>query len=153
MNGAQCDLSDLQYDEGSLSEVFQLLDTVAKKLTHLQREGIKIVALTPPQYSILGLLWERDGRPLGELASACCCSPSTITGIVDTLEKKGLVARELNPDDRRSFLVKLTEQGEAMQEATPDPGKIFDGCCPSIEAEEFKQLSTLLSKLNDALGA
>lgn len=153
MQTTQCDVSHIRDDTGLLPEVFQLLDTVAKKLTQLQREGIKIVSLTPPQYSILGLLWERDGRPLSELASACCCSPSTVTGIVDTLEKKGLVTRELNPEDRRSFLVQLTAQGEALKDATPDPERIFAGCCPNIEAEELKQLSTLLRKLNDALDA
>jgi DNA-binding MarR family transcriptional regulator len=153
MNVTQCDVSDTAYESGSLPEIYQLLDTVAKKLTQLQRQSISVVALTPPQYAILGLLWERDGRPLSELASACCCSPSTVTGIVDTLEKKGLVARELNPEDRRSFLVQLTEHGEALKEATPDPDRIFAGCCPSIEAEELKQLGTLLGKLNDALDA
>jgi DNA-binding MarR family transcriptional regulator len=153
MNRAQCDVSEIQYDEGSLPEIFQLLDTVAKKLTQLQRQSIRIVALTPPQYAILGLLWEKDGRPLSELAAACCCSPSTVTGIVDTLEKKGLVTRELNLEDRRSYLLQLTEQGEALKEATPDPDRIFAGCCPSIEAEELKQLGTLLGKLNDALDA
>jgi DNA-binding MarR family transcriptional regulator len=153
MQTRQCNVSDVPQDAGLLPEVFQLLDTIAKKLTQLQRESISVVALTPPQYSILGLLWERDGRPLSELASACCCSPSTVTGIVDTLEKKGFVARELNPKDRRSFLVQLTEEGRALKKATPDPDRIFAGCCPTIEAEELKQLGTLLRKLNDALDA
>jgi DNA-binding MarR family transcriptional regulator len=153
MNVTQCDVSDTAPESGSIPEIYQLLDTVAKKLTQRQRQSISVVALTPPQYAILGLLWERDGRPLSELASAYCCSPSTVTGIVDTLEKKGLVTRELNPEDRRSYLLQLTEQGEALKEATPDPDRIFAGCCPSIEAEELKQLGTLLGKLNDALDA
>ncbi len=153
MQTRECDVSDVPDDTGLLPEVFQLLDTVAKKLTQLQRESISVVALTPPQYSILSLLWERDGRPLSELACACCCSPSTVTGIVDTLEKKGFVARELNPEDRRSFLVQLTEEGKALKKATPDPDRIFAGCCPTIEAEELKQLGTLLRKLNDAIDA
>ena len=123
MNGKVCDVSDSQYEAGALPEIFQLIDTVAKKLTQRQRQRIRVIELTPPQYSILSLLWERDGRQLNELASACCCSPSTITGVVDTLEKKGLVTRELNPNDRRSLLVKLSEQGELSvdQCRVPDP--------------------------------
>jgi len=70
---------------------------------------IKENNLAPSQYVILNLLWEKDRCQFHELASVCCCSRSTITGIVDTLEKKGLVVRELNPEDRRSFLSKNYE--------------------------------------------
>jgi DNA-binding MarR family transcriptional regulator len=146
-----CDLPDERHEPNSISEVFQLLDRVAKKLTRLQRDDIGKVELTPAQYSILGLLWDRDGRQFNELASACCCTPSTVTGIVDTLEKKGLVSREPNPEDRRSLLVMLTEDGKALQGNTPTLDKIFGDCCPSIEPEELRQLSGLLRKLNDAL--
>lgn len=151
MNEKVSDVSDIECEAGSLAEIFQLIDTVAKKLTQLQRRRIGIVALTPPQYSILRLLWERDGRQLNELASACCCSPSTITGVVDTMEKKRFVTREVNPRDRRSLLVRLTEEGEALKEATPALEKILDGCCVGIEPHELEQLSKLLRKLNDTL--
>jgi DNA-binding MarR family transcriptional regulator len=151
MNTSVCDASDIQYDTGSLPEVFELIDTVSKKLTQVQRERIRAVALTPPQYSILNLLWEKDERQLNELADACCCSPSTITGIIDSMEKKGFVTREQNPNDRRSLLVKLTEEGEALKDGTPSMVKIFNGCCDGIEADELEQLAGLLRKLNDAI--
>jgi DNA-binding MarR family transcriptional regulator len=147
------DLPDEKHEPGSISEVYQLLDRVARKLTRLQRDDIGKVELTPAQYSILGLLWDRDGRPFGELASACCCTPSTVTGIVDTLEKKGLVTREPNPEDRRSLLVVLTEEGRALERNTPTLDSIFSGCCPSVDSEELRELSGLLRKLNDALEA
>jgi DNA-binding MarR family transcriptional regulator len=134
-----------------MSEVFQLLDQVAKKLARLQREDIGTAELTPAQYSILGLLWDRDRRQFNELSTACCCSPSTVTGVVDTLEKKGLVSREPNPSDRRSLLVTLTEEGRVLEGRTPTLDMIFGDCCRSMEPEELRQLSGLLKKLNDAL--
>jgi DNA-binding MarR family transcriptional regulator len=151
MNGKVCGASDIQYESGSFPEVFQLIDTVAKKLTQLQRQRIREADLTPPQYSILSLLWDTDGRRLKELASACCCSPSTITGVIDTMEKKGFVARELNPDDRRSLLVKLTEKGEALKDAAPSLEKVFRNCCVGIQPDELQQLSKLLRKLDGTL--
>ncbi len=151
MSDKACGVSNIEYQADSLPDVFQLIDTVAKKLTQLQRERIRVFALTPAQYSILNLLWEKDGRQLNELADACSCSPSTITGIVDTMEKRGLVVRELNPDDRRSFLVKLTEEGEALQQGTPTLEKVFNGCCADITREELQQLGRLLTRLNDTL--
>jgi DNA-binding MarR family transcriptional regulator len=151
MQTESCELPDEMYERSSMSEVFQLLDQVGRKLTRLQRDDIGTAELTPAQYSILGLLWDRDGRQFNELSTACCCSPSTVTGVVDTLEKKGLVSREPNPKDRRSLLVTLTEEGRVLRGSTPTLDMIFSDCCPSIEPEELRQLSGLLKKLNEAL--
>jgi len=129
------------------------VDTVAKKLRQLQRRTISEADLTPAQYSVLTLLWGSDGRQFNELAHACCCSPSTITGIVDTLEKKELVTRQSNPGDRRSLLVTLTEEGKALEYVTPSLDRIFESCCAGIRPDELRQLSELLGKLNDTLNS
>jgi DNA-binding MarR family transcriptional regulator len=142
---------DEEHRSGSMPEIFQLIDLVEKKLKQIQRETIREANLTPPQYFILSLLWERDRRPFKELASAAHCSRATITGIVDTLERKELVSREPNPDDRRSLLVKLTERGKSLKHSTPTLGRIFRNCCVGLEPDEAQQLSNLLKKLNDSL--
>jgi DNA-binding MarR family transcriptional regulator len=151
VNEQDCVLPEGEYESGSVAEVYRLVDLVAKKLTRLQRQQIVGAELTPSQYSVLNLLWQRDGRQFNELASACCCSPSTITGVVDTLERKGLVARESNPEDRRSLLVRLTDEGRELERATPGLEMIFQGCCGGLGAEELQQLSILLRKLNETL--
>ena len=151
MNGKACNSSATEQGSASIAEVFELVDRVGKRLTQLQRQTIRETDLTPTQYSMLGLLWERDRRQLNELASACCCSPSTVTGIVDTLEKKGLVSREPNPEDRRSLLVRLTEQGQALKDSTPTLDRIFKNCCAGIEPDELRQLAELLSKFDQML--
>ncbi len=135
----------------SYTEVFQLIDLVGKKLKQIQRQTIGEANLTPPQYLILMLLWEKDGRPLKELASACFYTRPTITGVVDTLEKKGLVTREPNPDDRRSLLVKLTDKGRLLIQSTPTLENTFKHCCYGLEPDEFEQLGRLLRKLDDSL--
>ena len=144
-------LPEGEREPGSVAEVYRLVDLVAKKLTRLQRQQIGFVELTPAQYSVLSLLWQRDGQQFNELASTCCCSPSTITGVVDTLERKGLVARESNPEDRRSLLVRLTDEGRVLESATPGLDMMFEGCCEGLRRDELRQLSALLSKLNDTI--
>ncbi len=151
MSGEEGRLLDSEHGTGSMGEVYRLVDLVAKKLMRLQRRQIGSYELTPAQYSVLRLLWRRDGRQFNELASACCCSPPTITGVVDTLEKKGLVAREANPRDRRSLLVRLTVEGRAMERGTPGLDAILEGCCEGLRHDELRQLSELLSKLNDTI--
>jgi DNA-binding MarR family transcriptional regulator len=140
-----------EYQSASMPEVFQLIELADKRLKRIQRETIREADLTPPQYFILTLLWEKDGRPFKEMAAAAHSSRASMTGIVDTLERKGLVTREPNPDDRRSLLVKLTEKGWSLQDSTPTLEGIFGSCCAGLEPVEIQQLSRLLRKLNDSL--
>jgi DNA-binding MarR family transcriptional regulator len=134
----------------NFSEIFQLINVLNKKYEKLQRRVVKDDNLTPPQYSILMELWKSDGKQFKELASACCCSPSTITGIVDTMEKNELVQREKNPDDRRSLLVKLTDKGKNIKNSTPPIKIILTNCCEGFTPEEADQLTYLLNKLSDS---
>lgn len=151
MKGVSCDGERPEYETGSVADVFQLVDTVAKKLRRLQRQTINEADLTSAQYSVLSLLWDKDGRQLVELAGACCCSPSSITGVVDTLEGKGLVRRIAHPEDRRSLLVVLTEEGKALEGATPGLEKMLNGCCGGLPTGDLKQLAELLHRLDEAL--
>lgn len=50
--------------------------------------------------------------PMRQLAATMACDPSNITGVVDDLERRGLVTREADPRDRRIKLLVLTKQGE-----------------------------------------
>jgi DNA-binding MarR family transcriptional regulator len=135
----------------SLSEIFQLVDQTAKNLKRIQRQTVSEADLTPTQFAVLNMLWERDGRPFKEFADALVCTRATITGIIDTLEGKGLVERRPNPDDRRSLLATLTEAGWALQQRTPALDEIYQSCCSGLTPLEFQQLAFLLNKLNDSL--
>ena len=145
-------MAEETYQPGSMPEIFQLVELASRKLTQIQRDTIRTAGLTPPQYFVLSLLWEQDDRTFKELAAAASCSPATMTGIVDTLEGKGLVRREPNPHDRRSLLARLTPEGQAMQNSTPSLEGIFACCCAGLNADEARELSRLLRRLVDSLG-
>ena len=147
-NDSNCDNGTCEVIE--FSEIFSLITKLNKKYEKLQRQIVKDENLTPPQYSILNQLWKSDGKQFKELASACCCSPSTITGIVDTMEKKELVYREANPNDRRSLLVKLTPKGREVEKVTPPIKIILKNCCGGFSPEEAQELTQLLKKLSDS---
>ena len=132
------------------SEIFQLMNILNKKYEKLQRQIVKKENLTPPQFSILNQLWESDGKQFKELASSCCCSPSTITGIIDTMEKNHLVYRDSNPEDRRSLLVKLTDKGKQIEQKTPPIKIILKNCCEGFTTEDVEKLTRLLNKLSDS---
>ena len=69
----------------------------------------------------------------------------------DALEKKGLVKRVSNPEDRRSILVKLTTSGKQQKNTSPTIDDIFETCCGGLTPEEMKTLVGLLAKLNAAV--
>lgn len=53
---------------------------------------------------------------IGELVRVFGIKQSTFTSMLDRLEKAGLIRREINPGDRRSFLIHITDQGAAVAE-------------------------------------
>lgn len=54
--------------------------------------------------------------PIGELARVIGIKQSTFTSMLDRLQQTGLVRREINPNDRRSFLIHVTGEGRGMAE-------------------------------------
>ncbi|MFX1528237.1 MAG: MarR family winged helix-turn-helix transcriptional regulator [Promethearchaeota archaeon] len=143
-----CEKEDLRTI--NFNQIFHLINKINKKYEKLQRKIIQDENLTSAQYSILQQLWESDARPFKDLASACCCSQSTITGIIDTMEKNKLVYRKANPNDRRSILVVLTDKGKKIENMTPPIEPILKSCCGDLKVDEINQLITLLKKLSSS---
>lgn len=75
----------------------------------LKSEGIRV---TPAQAGILFILKQENGQSMTELSKALSMDNSTITGLVDRLEKLGFVHRNASPKDRRMFLIYITPEGE-----------------------------------------
>lgn len=77
----------------------------------------KGVDLTPDMYFILRHLWsEQDGCRQQELADKTDKDKASLTKLVDNLEKRGLVTRTADDEDRRSKRVWLTDTGHRLKE-------------------------------------
>ena len=72
------------------------------------------IDLTPVQFAALAALRDHPGRDQATLAGLIAYDRATIGGVVDRLEAKGLVAREVSPHDRRARIVSLTPGGRAL---------------------------------------
>ena len=73
---------------------------------------VRDLNLTPSQFDVIATLGHTKGMSMTEIAEKTLVTKGTLTGIIDRLEKKGLVAREVPPDNRRSFTIVLTPEGE-----------------------------------------
>ena len=79
---------------------------------HLLGSLLADLGLTPSEINALGNLGRHDsGLTVSELGAAVGSRPATLTGVLDRLERRGLIARRARPGDRRSVLVELTPEG------------------------------------------
>ncbi|MGO8961666.1 MAG: MarR family winged helix-turn-helix transcriptional regulator [Streptosporangiaceae bacterium] len=102
-------LSDLVTVEGD--GVVTALHQATHVTLQVLAAGLARLDLTGSEQNVLAVL--ADGRPraVGELAAETGTRPTTLTSVLDRLERKGLIVRELNPADRRSFRIALTAAG------------------------------------------
>jgi DNA-binding MarR family transcriptional regulator len=82
---------------------------VAIFLEETQAHGI-----TPVQYAALYAAMQQPGLDQRTLASSIGFDTSTIGGVIDRLEKRGLIERQASPTDRRVRLLQVTPEGEAL---------------------------------------
>jgi DNA-binding MarR family transcriptional regulator len=84
----------------------------------LERLGAELadLGLTHGEVNALVQLEAGTPRTIAELQSATGQRASTLTGVLDRLERRGFVERRLNPQDRRSFTVTLTDSGVAASD-------------------------------------
>lgn len=136
-----------------MGETFDLIAAIAKRAERFVMRTVAEAGLTPAQYLVVANLPDKGGRPLGELADALRCSPSTVTGVVDTMEKKDLVARQPNPEDRRSHLLVLTPKGRMLRKSSPGLEEFYEGCAMGMSKAEFERLRVMLLRLDACLSA
>ncbi|NOX50214.1 MAG: MarR family transcriptional regulator [Gammaproteobacteria bacterium] len=72
--------------------------------------------LTEQQWRVLRALWENDSLPLLGLSKATRISSPSLVGVVDRLERDGLVVRERTATDRRIVKVRATAQGLGLED-------------------------------------
>ncbi len=119
-------------------------------------EEIGALNLTPVQYSSLHTLARQPGIDQRTLARGIGYDTSTIGGVIDRLEARGLVVRNMDERDRRVRLVALTPAGrETLAAATPRmlsaQARLLRPLAPA-ERLEFMRLMTRLIEANEGLG-
>ena len=123
------------------SRITALLDSLSQGLHGELREQ----DLTPPLAMTLRLLDEP--RSMRYLADAHHCDASNITGIVDRLEKRGLVERRADPADRRVTLIARTPDGDTMRGRLVSAALQTLTGLETLSGNELEQLNALLGRL------
>ena len=110
--------------------------------------------LTPAQLHIVLWLGNDGAMTMGELARRVAVTEKTITGVVDRLERAGLVQRERDPEDRRVIHVRLAAPGARLHRRVEAgiEGKLA-GLLLLLHAGERRQLVRTVERLAARLAA
>ena len=106
--------------------------------------------LTYPQYLVLTLLWERDGRSVGDVGDILDLKSSTLTPVVKRLAMAGLVSRQRDVADERRVRVQLTEMGREMRVRLRDVPACVEEATGLTEPE-IRDLQTQLRAIREHL--
>ena len=116
------------------------------------KELNKIYNISAAQLNCLLALHEHGPLSPSQIARYILVNSSTMTGIIDRLEQKGLVRRLRISSDRRIITIELTKNGVALAENAPPPiqWKIVEGL-NKVSDREIKQIAGTLAKLTNML--
>lgn len=132
---------------------YRMIHNVYVLLDDGDRRVLRAYGLTLPQYRVLKSLDLKQGRRLTTLSQRLLYAKSTITRLVDQLEKAGLVQRTMDAEDRRAQRVILTDAGaDLLASARANhEGTVERRLNRVLDTQEQMVLRDLLEKLRDGL--
>ena len=128
--------------------IMYLLKRVLVGLSQATTRELAMEDSSLPQWLPLFKLWRADAHTVAELARQCSVDVSTMTRMLDRLEKKELLLRQPCPEDRRSVRLRLSPAGQAMNEEAPQIAtRAMNELVGCLSTEELHTLTHLLDKI------
>jgi len=138
----------------AISEVMQSLRRIFKAIQDYSHEVSEKFGITGPQLWALKTISQNESLSLSDLGKRMYLHPSTITGVIDRLEKKGYVTRNRDQVDRRVIYVQLTAEGKRLAKRAPNPaqGKMIYGL-KNLKRRELNLIYNSAQKLVEIMEA
>jgi DNA-binding MarR family transcriptional regulator len=134
------------------SNLFESYMRVTQHMSQRFREHFARLNLTFPQALILNVLGEEGPVPISLLAERTGSANSTVSGIVDRLERMGLAKRQRSESDRRVIYVSATPEYEQLRcQAAMDAQVCFSDLLDSMSQQDKKIVAQALETLDTAL--
>lgn len=108
------------------------------------------MGLTYPQYLVMLLLWEKDGRSVNELGQPLRLDSGTLTPLLKRMEKAGFVTRTRDDNDERVTRIVLTDHGKALQKTARDiPLALL--CATGLDLPDLISVREQMKRLSQSL--
>lgn len=111
-------------------------------------EELRAYDISSGQWSVLRVLWEKEGLSQVELAERMRVEKASLTGVLDVMEKRALIVRTRNADDRRKINIHLTASARALKnKLLPFGDKINKKATRGMSAVEIETLQRMLTQV------
>jgi DNA-binding MarR family transcriptional regulator len=136
---------DVKANVDQVLEAIIYLSTETRRVT---KELARRANVTGPQLTVVKLLETIGDLSLSELSDKIRAQNSTVTGIVDRMEREGLVLRVRSTTDRRVVRIHLTDKGQELAREIPvEPMEILRSALSGLTATETTELLRLMTKV------
>ena len=138
----------------AVSGIMQSLRRIFKAIQDYSHEVSKNYGITGPQLWVIKTISLNGKLSLGDLGKGMYLQPSTITGLIDALERRGYVARVRDQEDRRVVKIQLTPKGQRLARKAPNParGKKISGLT-KLKRSELNVIFNSVQKLAQIMEA
>lgn len=127
------------------------LYAASREVIKRYRPHLDTLGLTYTQYIVLLVIWEHGTISVRDLGRRLYLDSGTLTPVLKTLEKAGLITRRRSTQDERVLMITLTPAGMALQEKAQEiPAVIRESL--GLDETELQTLMQLLKKLLAATG-
>lgn len=134
-------------DQNPAAAVWRRIGT----LVDAERDRVQRIAgafeLSVPQLLALRALDPDAPQPMNRLACAMTCDNSNVTGLVNRLEKRGLVERRADPNDRRVRMLALTDEGRRVRAEVLARWNACPAALDDLDPTELAQLQRALDRI------
>lgn len=135
--------------EGSIG---YLVHEVARGFRRRFEEEARGHGITLPQWRALAEISHNAGISQVALAACIDTDPMTLSGILDRLDKRGLIERFSDPTDSRAKLARLTEEGETLVATARNVGRqMFERSVEGLSPEDIERIASGLRSIRDNL--
>ena len=130
-----------------ITQIKQLQDRIFERL--LLENGIEI---SGGQGRILFILWKTDHLTVSEISERTSLAKNTVSVVINGMVNKGIVARNINPDNRRQTIISLTDYAKSLQEKYEAVSQQMNTLFyQGFTEEEQKQFEQYLARILDTL--
>jgi DNA-binding MarR family transcriptional regulator len=129
----------------AVSNIYRAANAVRNRM---EREVLAPANLSWGGFTILFVLWVWGERETGQLAEDCGLAKGTLSGMLTTLEKSGLVERSRHTEDGRRVVVRLLEVGlDKIESVFPEFNRYEAKFIADLDHEERRELARLLRRV------
>ena len=130
---------------------YYLVSRVTLAITMSMKKALglaKVKNIRPAYLGVLMSLWKEDGLKVVDLGKKAGLEPSSMTGLLDRMERDGLLKRAADPKDRRALRIYLTEKVRDSQEPVMAVvNKVLDHMFEDISDEDIETTTNVLMKV------